>query len=133
MMISTRGRYALRVMTELSSHEPDETVPLKEIAKHQEISLKYLESIMSILVKHKLVIGASGKGGGYRLKKPAEEYTLGEVLRVTEGSLEPVACTSADSEPCERHDICPTYPIWQELSGLINDFLDSKHLSDLKK
>ena len=132
-MISTRGRYALRVMSELSDHDPDQLVPLKEIAEHQGVSLKYLESIMSILVKNKLVVGASGKGGGYRLKKQAQEYTLGEILRATENSIEPVACTAKDSEPCERNAICPTYPIWMELSGLINDFLDSKTLADLKK
>ena len=133
MMISTKGRYALRVMSELASHDPEKLVPLKDIAERQGVSLKYLESIMSILVKHKLVVGASGKGGGYKLKKPADEYTLGEVLRVTEGSLEPVACTGKDSEPCDRNSICPTYPIWVELSELINNFLDSKKLSDLRQ
>ncbi len=132
MIISTKGRYALRVMLELSGYDPEHYVPLKDIAEHQNVSLKYLESIMSILVKHKLVVGASGKGGGYRLKKPKDEYTLGEVLRVTEGNLEPVPCTAQDSEPCERTAICPTYPVWRELSDLINNFLDSKKLSDLK-
>ena len=131
MIISTRGRYALRVMSELALHDPDKLIPLKDIAEHQGVSFKYLESIMSILVKHKLVHGASGKGGGYRLIKPADEYTLGEVLRATEGEIEPVACTAKDSEPCERIVGCPTYPIWRELSDLINGFLDSKKLSDI--
>lgn len=131
-MISTKGRYALRVMTELSGHDPEQFVPLKDIAEHQGVSLKYLESIMSILVKNKLVTGASGKGGGYRLRKDASEYTLGEILRATENSIEPVACTGKDSEPCERNSSCPTYPIWCELSDLINGFLDSKKLSDLR-
>ncbi len=132
MIISTRGRYALRVMSELAAHDPEELIPLKDIAEHQGVSLKYLESIMSILVKNKLVLGASGKGGGYRLIKPADEYTLGEVLRATEGPIEPVACTAKDSAPCERNEVCPTYPVWRELSDLINGFLDSKKISDLR-
>ncbi|MCR5673428.1 MAG: Rrf2 family transcriptional regulator [Lachnospiraceae bacterium] len=128
MMISTKGRYALRVMTQLAQNTDNNLIPLKEIANDQQISLKYLESIMSVLVKHGLVEAASGKGGGYRLSKPADKYTLGEVLRVTEGSLEPVACTG---EHCERNSFCNTYPVWKELSDLINGFLDSKTVADL--
>ncbi len=130
MMISTKGRYALRVMTQLAQNTDNNLIPLKEIANDQQISLKYLESIMSVLVKHDLVEAASGKGGGYRLSRPADKYTLGEILRVTEGSLEPVACTGA-GEHCERNSFCNTYPVWKELSDLINGFLDSKTVADL--
>lgn len=131
MMISTKGRYALRVMTQLAKNEDGRPVPLKDIAADQEISLKYLESIMSMLVKHDLVEGASGKGGGYRLNRTPEQYSLGEILRVTEGSLEPVKCTGSTGEKCARSLYCNTFPIWNELSEMINGFLDSKTIADL--
>lgn len=131
MMISTKGRYALRVMSQLAAEGEDVRIPLKEIALRQNISLKYLETIMSILVKHKLVEGTSGKGGGYRLLRPADEYSLGEILRVTEGTLDPVSCAAIDGEYCEMNKSCPTFPIWKELSELINGFLDSKTIADL--
>lgn len=130
MMISSRGRYALRVMAEIAGHGNNEYVPLKEIAEKQDISLKYLENIMPLLVKNGLVEGSSGKGGGYRLLRKPEEYTLGEILRTTEGSLEPVTCTSKATGPCERADKCHSLPIWNELSELINGFLDNKTLKD---
>ncbi|MCR5301515.1 MAG: Rrf2 family transcriptional regulator [Lachnospiraceae bacterium] len=131
MMISTKGRYALRVMTTLAKNNEDRPIPLKDIAGDQGISLKYLESIMSILVKNGLVEGASGKGGGYRLKRDPVEYSLGEILRITEGSLDPVACPAIEGEYCEMNERCPTFPVWKELSDLINGFLDSKTLEDL--
>ena len=130
MMISSRGRYALRVMAEMAEHGNDEYIPLKELAEKQDISLKYLESIMPLLVKNGLVEGSSGKGGGYRLLRNPEDYSLGEILRITEGNLEPVSCTSKATGPCERADRCHSLPIWNELSELINGFLDNKTLKD---
>ncbi|MCR5590747.1 MAG: Rrf2 family transcriptional regulator [Lachnospiraceae bacterium] len=131
MMISTKGRYALRVMARLAESGEGELIPLKDIASDQGISLKYLESIMHILVKSKLVEGASGKGGGYRLTRPAEKYTLGEVLRITEGTLDPVACAAIEGEYCAKSEHCRTFPMWKELSDLINGFLDSRTVADL--
>ncbi len=131
MMISTKGRYALRVMSQLAQGKEGERIPLKDIAGAQNISLKYLESIMSILVRNKLVEGASGKGGGYRLLRPADKYSLGEVLRITEGTLDPVSCQAIDGEYCENYSGCPTFPIWRELSDMISDYLDSKTIADL--
>ncbi|MBO4846152.1 MAG: Rrf2 family transcriptional regulator [Lachnospiraceae bacterium] len=131
MMISTRGRYAIRAMAELATHGENEFVPLKEIAEKQNISKKYLESIMLILVKHDLVDGASGKNGGYHLKKKPQEISLGEILRVTEGGLEPVVCIASESEPCERIEVCRTYPIWKGLYDVINEYLDGKTLADV--
>ena len=131
MMISTKGRYALRVMTQLAQSEDERLIPLKEIANDQGISLKYLESIMSILVKNKLVEGASGKGGGYKLVRPAGGYSLGEILRITEGNLDPVSCPAIEGQYCEKNAQCLTFPVWKELSELINGFLDSKTLADI--
>ena len=99
-MISSRGRYALRVMTDLAAQAPERLVPLKEIAQRQELSQKYLESIMTTLSKGGMVEGQHGKGGGYRLCRPPEAYSLGEILRLTEGSLAPVACLEAGAERC---------------------------------
>ncbi len=130
-MVSTKGRYALRVMTQLAANEDNAFIPLKEIANDQGISFKYLESIMSTLVKHGLVEGASGKGGGYRLVRTPDKYSIGEILRVTEGTLEPVSCTATNGENCERSKYCMTFPIWKELSDLINGFLDSKTIADI--
>ncbi len=128
-MISSRGRYALRVMAELAEHEADQVVPLKEIAAHQGLSQKYLEAIMTTLSKGGLVEGQHGKGGGYRLCRRAEDYSLGEILRLTEGSLAPVACLEAGNSPCEHP--CPTLPVWEKLERLVADYLDSVSLADL--
>lgn len=128
-MISSRGRYALRVMSELAEQEPDQVVPLKEIAAHQGLSQKYLEAIMTTLSKGGLVEGQHGKGGGYRLCRRAEDYSLGEILRLTEGSLAPVACLEAGNAPCAHP--CPTLPIWEKLERLVADYLDSVSLADL--
>ena len=133
MMISTKGRYALRVMTQLAQSEEGKLIPLKEIAGDQGISLKYLESIMSILVKNKLVEGASGKGGGYKLSRSADEYSLGEILRITEGNLDPVSCPAIEGQYCERNMHCLTFPVWKELSDLISGFLDGKTLADISE
>ena len=128
-MVSTKGRYALRVMIDLAQHS-GELLPLKEIAVRQSISLKYLETIMPSLKEAGFVDGTHGKGGGYRLTRPAETYSVGEILRITEGSTAPVACLDS-KQPCERADICPTLPVWKELDTLINDYLDSVKLTDL--
>ena len=130
MLISTRGRYALRVMVDLASQEAD-CVPLREIACRQEISLKYLETIMPLLVKAGLVTGSHGKGGGYRLAVPPEALKIGAVLRLTEGTLAPVACLGPDAEPCPRRDHCPTLPMWSRLDALIEKYLDGVSLADL--
>ncbi len=129
MMISTRGRYALRVMIELAQRNNEGLISLKSVAEHQDISEKYMESIISMLVKSGLVEGRRGKGGGYKLTLPIEEYTAGSILKVTEGTLAPVACLK-DGE-CDRSCDCKTLPIWQNLDKLINDYLEEIKLSDL--
>lgn len=129
MMISTRGRYALRVMIELARQEG--YVALKDVASRQDISEKYLEAIMKKLVGKGLVSGVRGKGGGYRLAKPAEECTVGEILRATENSLSPVSCQGLGEEGCPRGEKCPTLPMWQELNGLIQDYFDRTTLAHL--
>lgn len=131
MMVSTKGRYALRVMVELAGHNLEEFVPLKEIAEHQEISEKYLEAIMKSLVKEGLVSGLRGKGGGYRLSKHPARYTVGSILKVTEGSLAPVACLEENAKPCPRAEKCVTYPMWKKLNRLIDDFFEGVTLEDL--
>ena len=131
MLISTKGRYALRVMIDLVEHQSEGYVPLKEIAERQEISEKYLESIIKILVKAKLLDGLRGKGGGYKLTKAPEQYTVGSILRLTEESLAPVACLEDGAAPCTRAAECRTLPMWQGLDKVINEYLDSILLSDL--
>jgi len=134
MLISTRGRYAIRVMTDMLEHEAEsEYLPLKEISARQDISLKYLESIMTILSKGGLVMAASGKGGGYKLVKKGNEYSLGEILKLTEGNLDPVSCTGANNVQCENGSGCHTRPIWQGLSRVITGYLDNVTLEDLLK
>ena len=129
MLISTRGRYSLRVMLDLAEHG-DEWVPLRDGAERQGISFKYAEAIVSILCKAGLVSGCRGKGGGYRLTRAPEEYTLGEILRLTEGSLAPVSCMKGE-ERCDQSGACPTLPLWRELDRLINGYLDGVTLRDL--
>ena len=131
MMISTRGRYALRVMIDMAEHSNGEYLPMKDISGRQQISLKYMEKIMPILVAGKLVEGVHGKGGGYRLTRAPEEYKVGEILRLTEGSLAPVACIECGAEPCERAGECRTLPMWVELNKVINDYLDNITLQDI--
>lgn len=132
-MISTKGRYALRVMIDLAEHKDSDAVPLKEIAERQEISKKYLESIVSTLVKGKLVKGSSGKGGGYVLCREPDEYSVGEILELTEGSLAVVACLAEDAEKCPRASKCKTLPLWTEFDKMVYDYFYSKKLSDLVK
>ena len=133
MMISTRGRYALRVMLDLAQQNTDRYVPLKEIANRQDISEKYLEIIIKVLVQNQLLAGLRGKGGGYRLTKEPGEYTLGEILRLTEGSLAPVACVEESYAECSRLECCLTRPVWQKLDTIINEYLDGITLEDLIK
>ncbi len=129
--ISTKGRYALRVMLDLAQHGGAGPVPLKEIAERQEISKKYLEIIAGELVKGGLVTGASGKGGGYRLCRAADAYTVGEILTVTEGPFCTVACLAENAAACPRAGQCKTLPLWSELDDMIHNYLFSKKLSDL--
>ena len=133
MMISTRGRYALRVMLDLAQQTTDRYVPLKEIANRQEISEKYLEIVIKVLVQNKLLTGLRGKGGGYRLTRAPGEYTLGEILRLTAGSLAPVACAEESYTECSRRGFCLSRPVWQELDKIINEYLDGITLEDLLK
>ena len=130
MLVSTRGRYALRIMLELGRHEGEGCVPLPVIAENQQISEKYLESIVSVLAKARLVEGQRGKGGGYRLTRPLSECSVGEILRLTEGSLAPVSCLEGENT-CPRADKCLSLPVWEKLDTLINDYLDSVSLADL--
>lgn len=133
MMISTRGRYALRVMTDLAEHQQEGYIRMKDVAQRQGVSLGYLEKILPVLVKNGIVEGIQGKGGGYRLSRRPEEYTLGEILRLTEGSLAPVSCLECGAELCHRADQCRTLPVWTELDRLVNGYLDSVTLGDLLK
>ena len=131
MLISTRGRYALRVMIDLAEHQGEGFIPLKAIAQRQGISEKYLESIMKLLVKAKLLNGLRGKGGGYQLTKAPEQYTAGSILRMTEESMAPVSCLESDAEACPRAADCRTLPLWKGLDKVINDYLDNFTLADL--
>ena len=131
VMVSTRGRYALRIMIDLSENGGNGYTAMKTIAQRQEISLKYLEKILPLLVKANMVEGVSGKGGGYKLTQKPEEYRVGDILRVTEGDLAPVACLECNAEECQRKDTCRTLPMWIELDRRINDYLDSVTLKDL--
>ena len=133
MIISTRGRYALRVMIYLSQQDPESYTPLKEIAARQEISEKYLENILKSLVTQGFILGLRGKGGGYRLTKSPEEYTLASILHATEGSLAAVACLEDHAPECARAGQCPTRPIWEKLNNLIEDYLGSITLADFHK
>lgn len=133
MIISTRGRYALRVMIDLAERGEDKFIPMKEIAERQEISLKYLERIIPVLVKNKLLEGQHGKGGGYRLVKKPEEYRIGDLLRLTEGNLAPVSCLECGAESCQREESCRTIGMWKELHGILNNYFDNITLADLMK
>ncbi len=130
-MISTRGRYAIRIMIDLAENENGEYIPLKDIAARQELPKKYLEIIVRDLVSGGLLKGASGKGGGYRLCRKPEEYTVGEIIELTEGNLSPVACLSKKENNCPRKEVCRTLPLWSEYDELVHSFLYSKKLSDL--
>ena len=132
MLISTKGRYALRVMLELSDHARDEYVPLSVIAKKQDISEKYLESILVVLSKAGAIDALRGKGGGYRLNRDPRDYTIGGILRLVEGSLAPVTCLDCKPNGCARTVECRTLPLWEKLYALIENYLDGVTLADLK-
>lgn len=131
MMVSTKGRYALRVLTDMAEHQTEDYVPLKEIAARQEISEKYLENIVKTLVQDGILTGLRGKGGGYRMLVSPERCTVGRVLRLTEGSLAPIACLDPKSPPCGRSADCRTLPLWEGLNDLINEYLDRFTIADL--
>ena len=130
-MISTRGRYAVRVLLDLAENDNGAYIPLKEIAERQEISKKYLEIIVKDMVTAGLLIGASGRGGGYKLSRKPEEYNIGEVLQLLEGSLSPVVCLATPGYNCPRRGFCKTLPLWTEFDKMVHDFLYGKKLSDL--
>lgn len=131
MKISTRGRYSLRVMIDLAVHNDGTYIPLKDIVARQGVSQKYVESLMTDLSKAGVVDGQHGKGGGYKLNRAPEAYTVGEILRVTEGDLAPIACLAEDAAPCERADECKSLPVWKGLYAVINEYLDGVTLADL--
>ncbi|MBQ7186346.1 MAG: Rrf2 family transcriptional regulator [Ruminococcus sp.] len=131
MMISTKGRYALRMMLDLAMSETDEYVPLKDIAERQGISIKYLEQIVSVLSRAGYVRSVRGTGGGYKLAKRPEDYTVGMILRLTEGSLAPVSCLEADENTCPRASECMTLGVWNKLYDAINSVVDGITLADM--
>ena len=131
MKISTRGRYAIRVLLDLAEHNNGEYIPLMDIAKRQEISEKYLESIVSVLSKNKFGTALRGNGGGYRLARDPGQYTIGSILRLTEGSLAPVACLEDEPNLCERAASCVTLKMWEGCYKVINEYFDGITLQDL--
>ena len=133
MMISTRGRYALRVMIDLAECAGCGYTPMKDEAARQEISLKYIERIMPVLVQNELVEGIHGKGGGYRLTREPKEYQIGEILRLTEGDLAPVACLECGATPCNKTEECRTFPMWNQFYEMINNYFDNITLADLMR
>ena len=132
-MISTKGRYAIRVLIDLAENDSGGYIPLKDIAARQGISKKYLEIIVKDMVGGGLLVGASGKGGGYRLCRKPEEYPIGEIIELMEGSLSSVACLADGAAPCPRAADCETLPLWAEYDRLTHDFFYGKRLSDLLK
>lgn len=133
MKISTKGRYAIRLMIDLAEHNNGEYITLMDIAERQEISEKYLESIVSVLSKSNLLISLRGKGGGYKLAKDPECYTVGSILRLTEGSLAPVSCLEGEINNCSRASHCQTLQMWEGLNKLVNDYFDGITIADLVK
>ena len=133
MIVSTKGRYALRVMVCLAQSGGEEYVPLKEIAENEGISQKYLESIMTTLSKADYVDALHGKGGGYRLNRTPEEYTVGSILKLTEGSLSAVSCTAQGAAACSRSECCNALPMWEKLDKMIDEFFEGITIEDLLK
>lgn len=133
MLISTRGRYALRVLIDLAEHGDGGYIPMKEIAQRQGISLKYLERILPVLTKSGMIEGLQGKTGGYRLAMPPSQCRIGDILRLTEGDLAPVACLGAEAPACPRAEGCQTLPLWAEFYQVVNDFFDGKTLEDVAR
>lgn len=133
MIISTKGRYALRVLIDLAENSKDTYLSMKVIAERQGLSLKYLEHILPILRQNNIIEGVQGKSGGYRLTRKPEEYTVGEILRLTEGSLAPVACLECGAKPCERAAQCRTITMWKNLQNIIEEYFDGITLKDLMR
>ena len=133
MIVSTKGRYALRVMVHFAQRGNEGYIPLKEIAEAEGISQKYLETIMSTLSKAGFVDAVHGKGGGYRLNRVPEEYTVGSILKLTEGSLSAVSCTSQGAAACSRTECCQAKPMWDKLDKMIDDFFEGITIGDLLK
>ena len=131
MMISTKGRYALRVMADMAQHATEGYLSLGDVAKREDISMKYLEAIVASLCHSALLDSKRGKSGGYRLCKAPEEYTIGEILKAAEGGLTPVGCPECDGESCSRADGCITLPLWRTMDAMINNYLESVTLADL--
>lgn len=131
MKISTKGRYATRVMLDLALHNTGQCIKVKDIAARQGISEKYLEQIISVLNKAGYVKSVRGAQGGYRLAKAPEEYTVGMILRLTEGSMAPVSCLDEDAEICVRGDTCETLPVWKKLHEAISQVIDNVTIADL--
>ena len=131
MIVSTKGRYALRVMIDLAEHQAERYVPLKEVAARQDISEKYLENILKVLVQNGFLEGLRGKGGGYRLTRSPDQYTVAEILLLTEGSLAPVSCLTPGAPACERMANCRTNTMWKGLNDLIADYFGKITLADL--
>ncbi len=130
-MISTKGRYALRVLIDLAEQGTDAPVPLKDIAKRQGISGQYLQHIAKLLVDQGLIVGTSGKGGGYLMARPPQECTVADVLAAAEGTLAPVACLACETVDCDRSDTCKTLPMWQKFDLLTKDYFSSVTIADL--
>ena len=133
MMISTRGRYALRVMVDLAEHQSNAPIPMKDVAERLGISLKYLERILPALSKSGYIEGTHGKGGGYRLTRAPGEYRVGEILRLVEGGLAPVSCTECTTGSCERVDSCRTVELWSGLNQVVNEYLNRFTIADLMR
>ena len=133
MIVSTKGRYALRVMVHFAQRGNESYIPLKEIAEAEGISQKYLETIMSTLSKAGFVDAVHGKGGGYRLNRNPEEYTVGSILKLTEGSLSAVSCTTQGAAACSRTECCQAKPMWDKLDKMIDDFFEGITIGDLLK
>ena len=131
MLVSTRGRYAIRVMIDLAEHMNGKYIPMKEIADRQDVSLKYMTKIMQALTKSGMLDGQHGKGGGYKLNRDPEEYRVGDILRLTEGTLAPVACIDETDCKCDMSFECRTRPMWNELDKLISEYLDGITIADL--
>ena len=130
-MISTKGRYALRVMIDLTQHKDDGFVPLKSIAQRQKVSQKYLEMIVACLNKGGIVISQRGKEGGYQLSRSADKITVGEIITLMEGSMAPVACLDCEKNDCDRAENCLTLPMWQNLDNMISEYLGQITIQDL--
>lgn len=133
MLISTRGRYGLRVMVDLAENQAEGYLPMRDVARRQGLPLKYLERIVPVLAKNGFITGVQGKGGGYRLTRAPEEYRVGDILRLTEGDLAPVACLECGAAPCERAGECRTIGLWRDFNRLINEYFDSVTLADLMR